>query len=327
MRRPSFLALGIAGFLGLGVVATGVVITEHSTPACSLEDTATSAASLVQVSESEPGAIPTAFFPTPLKSTGTERFTIREGSGEGAADGSTVDFQVSVYLGGNGDYLTGSSYDSSEPIRRIVESEGSDFFGKQLYCAKAGERFIITSEIADVFGPVPQDDTVSNASTVVLIVDVQNTYLPRAEGIRQPPLRGVPTVVTAPDGRHGLSFPQAPAPDNLIVHVTKKGSGPVIQENDRVVVHYTGAVWQTGRVFSSSFDQNLPSTLDVADGSVEGATKGVLSGVYQGLIGQTVGSQVMSVIPPGLGYPEGRNPQDVPEGATLVFVYDILGIE
>jgi len=327
MRRPSLIALGLAGFLGLGVVTTGVVISQHSTPACSLAATPTSAASLVQVDQSEPGAIPTAFFPTPLKSTGIERLTLREGTGEGAVDGSAVDFQVAVYLGGTGDYLTGSSYDASEPIRRIVESDGSDFFGKQLSCAKAGERFILTSEIADVFGPGPEDDTLSNASTVVLIVDVQNTYLPRAEGINQPPLRGAPHVVTAPDGRHGLTFPQAPPPEDLIVHVTKKGSGPVVQENDRVVVHYTGAVWQTGRLFSSSFDLNLPSTLDVADGSVEGATKGVLSGVYQGLIGQTVGSQVMSVIPPGLGYPEGRSPQDVPDGATLVFVYDILGIE
>ena len=46
-----------------------------------------------------------------------------------------------------------------------------------------------------------------------------------------------------------------------------------------------------------------------------------------GLIGQTVGSQVIVVIPPELGYPEGQSPATIPAGSTMVFVVDILGIE
>ena len=54
---------------------------------------------------------------------------------------------------------------------------------------------------------------------------------------------------------------------------------------------------------------------------------GVVPGLAEGLIGQTVGSQVIVVIPPELGYPAGQAPASVPEGSTMVFVVDILGLE
>jgi peptidylprolyl isomerase len=40
-----------------------------------------------------------------------------------------------------------------------------------------------------------------------------------------------------------------------------------------------------------------------------------------------VGSQVIAVIPPEFGYPEGTNPPAIPAGSTLIFVVDILGIK
>jgi len=44
-------------------------------------------------------------------------------------------------------------------------------------------------------------------------------------------------------------------------------------------------------------------------------------------VGQTVGSQVAIVVPPALGYPDGNQPAGVPDGSTLIYVFDILGVQ
>ena len=49
----------------------------------------------------------------------------------------------------------------------------------------------------------------------------------------------------------------------------------------------------------------------------------VIDGWNQGLVGQTVGSQILLVVPPSLGY--GTTAQgSIPANSTLVFVIDIL---
>lgn len=327
MRVPSFLSLGLVGFMVLGVGAAATVIASGQTDNCEIPDTATTAVSLVSVTDDADTPIPDTFFPTPLKTTGTERVTYTEGSGQQALNGSTVDFQVSVFFGATGEFVTSSSYDAAEPVRRIVDFESDDFFSRELRCATSGERLVFTSTVEDVFGPIPEDDIIQNASSIVVVIDVQQAYMPRPMGRASLPERGLPQVVDHPDGFHGVSFPMAPPPTDLKVQTVIQGDGPAVVDGDRVVAHYTGVVWQTQSVFASSFDQGFPVTLTIADGSLEGATTGVISGVYEALVGARVGSRVLAVIPPEFGYPAGNQPAGVPDGATLVYVFDILGIE
>jgi peptidylprolyl isomerase len=327
MRPPSFLSLGIAGFMVLGVAASATVIATSQPDTCEVPVTATTAASLVSIADVTDTPIPDTFFPTPLKTTGIERLSVTEGNGQPALNGSAVDFQVSVFFGATNEFVTSSSYDSAEPVRRVIDSESDDFFSRELQCVTTGERVVFTSTIADVFGPIPEDEIVQNTSTVVLVVDIQQAYLPRPVGRASLPERGLPQVLDHPEGFHGVSFPMAPPPADLAVQTVIQGDGAPVSDGDRVVVQYTGVVWQTQSVFSSSFEQSFPVTLSVADGSLEGATTGVISGVYEALVGSRVGSRVLSVIPPEFGYPAGSQPPGVPEGATLVYVFDILGIE
>jgi hypothetical protein len=327
MPAPSVLSIGLAGFIVLGLGASAVVTASQVTPGCDPPDTATTAASLVSVTDTDETPVPDTFFPTPLKTSGIERVTVTPGIGEQAVDGSVVDFQVAVFFGKTNEFITSSSYDLAEPVRRIVDPESDEFFSRELHCVHTGERLVYTSTVAEVFGPIPEDEEIQNTSTVVLVIDVQQAYIPRPTGRAAAPERGLPQVVDHPDGFHGLSFPMNPPPSGLRVQTVIQGDGDVIGDNDRVVVHYTGAVWQTQNVFSASFDQGFPVTLTISDGSVEGATGGVIAGVWQALLGQRVGSRVLSVIPPELGYPAGSEPPGVPSGATLVYVFDILGIE
>ncbi len=327
MPTSRLLTIGLAGFVVLGVAASAVVISTNQPETCELPSTPTTAASLVTVVDRDDTPVPDAQFPTPLKTTGIERVTTLPGTGDPAVNGSTVDFQVAVFFGLTNEFVTSSSFDDIEPVRRVIDTSSEDFFSSQLACATTGERVVFTSTVEDVFGAIPEDDTIQNASTVVVVIDVAQTYMARPTGSASLPERGLPQVVDHPRGFHGLSFPMSPAPDNLRIQTVITGSGQTVSSGDRVVVQYTGVVWQTQTVFASSFDQAFPVTLDLVDGSVEGATGGAISGVYRALVDQRVGSRVLAVIPPEFGYPAGSQPPGVPEGGTLVYVFDIIGTE
>lgn len=304
-----------------------MVTLSQESSACDVEPTVTTAASLVSVGDTIGETGPDVFFPTPLKTTGTERLTIREGSGLPSADGSAVDFHVVVMFGPTGELIDSSWPDAEVPARRVVDAEATDFFSRNLGCVTPGERIVFTSEVQDIFGPIQESDIVKNTSTVVLVVDIERTFLAGPDGSSALPERGLPQVVDHPDGFHGVSFPMSPPPSSLAVQTVIEGMGEPLTDGDRVVAHYTGVVWETQSVFSSSLNQDFPVTLSVVDASAAGATTGVIRGVYDALLGQRVGSRVLAVIPPELGYPEGAGPQGVPDGATLVYVFDILGVE
>lgn len=327
MPRISALSVGIIAMLVLGGGAATISVASTLEPSCDTFGAPGKATALVDVADGESGQPPVVDFPQPLVTAGTERITAREGTGDPAGEGSAVDFQAAAYLGSGGQFLTATSFVDGETIRRVVSSENTDFFGQALACVKTGERLVLTDTIEAVFGPIPEDDIVQNDSTAVIVIDVAQVYPASAEGVRQGLRNGVPKVVQHPDGRHGVSIPMGAPPEELVVHTTIRGEGPVVSDGDRVVAHYTGVVWETKQTFSSSFDQEAPLSLDLLDGSVEGATAGVISGIYEGLVGQTIGSQVVLVVPPSSGYPEGGQPNGVPDGSTLVYVFDILGVE
>jgi peptidylprolyl isomerase len=282
------------------------------------------ASELVTAESSGQNAV-VASFPTPLKTTGIEMSVIREGEGEPARARGFVDFDVSMFLGADGSFVIGSEYDPANPVRRPVEPGSDVFFADVLQCALPGSQLVVTATAEEVFGPIQEDATLQNASTLVLIVDVHGTYLPKADGAPRLPQSGLPTIVQTADGVHGLSFPTSPAPRELRVSVLRQGDGEAIARGDYVTAHLTGAVWETRQIFITSFEGVLP-LLFVADNFLESSTgEGVAPGLADALIGRTVGSQILVSIPPELGYPPGLQPPGVSDGQTTVYVLDILG--
>jgi hypothetical protein len=327
MTRFSPLAAGITIFSLLGVGALAYSVIDSRPEPCAPVAQAGKASTLVSAASAEEGMPTSLTFPTPLITKGTEISVLEAGEGYRAGEGAAVDFQVAAYLGSSGQLLTASSYFADQPVRRLVSTDVPDYFSQVLACAAAGDRIIITDTVETVFGPIPEDELVQNDSTAVLVVDVQNVYPPRADGSRQPLVDNAPMIVQTPSGRHGVTVPMGVAPDDLVVYTVKRGSGVALSEGDQVVVHFTGVVWETKQTFASSFDQGLPVTLSLVDGSAEGASGGIPTGVFTGLIGQTVGSQVAIVVPPSLGYPDGQQPAGVADGSTLIYVFDILGVQ
>jgi peptidylprolyl isomerase len=279
----------------------------------------------VEVTNSEEST-PQASFPTPLKTTGRELSVVQAGEGEPARATGFVDFDLNIFLGATGEYVTGSDYQPGNPVRRVIDSSSEDFFSGLLECQQPGSQVVVTTTVEDVFGPVEGDAVITNESTIVLVVDVHQTYPNKADGSSRLPQSGMPTVVQTDEGVHGLSFPNAPIPTELRVSVLKQGDGVAIKEGDFVTTHFTAAVWNTREIFNTSFEQGIPLSLVARDSFTSGEGVGVIPGLAQALIGQTVGSQVLVSIPPSLGYPAGQAPAGVPDGSTLVYVFDILGI-
>lgn len=315
------IAAAVVTVVGAGVFA-GVAST-FPTP-CDVGLEPGKASALVTPSLSGEGVVQ-ASFPTPLKTTGRELTITQEGTGEPVRAQGFVDFDLSLFLGADGEYLTGSAYEPGNPVRRIVEPGSDDFFSDVLECARAGSQFVFTTTVDDVFGTIDESPQLQNASTVVIVVDVHQTYPHKATGTARLPQSGLPTVVQTSEGVHGVSFPTAPIPTELRISVLKQGDGPAIAEGDFVTAHFTGLVWNTRQVFSTSFERGIPLSLVARDITTSPTGEGVIPGVAQALIGQAVGSQILVSVPPSLGYPAGTAPAGVADGHTVVYIFDILG--
>jgi FKBP-type peptidyl-prolyl cis-trans isomerase FkpA len=96
----------------------------------------------------------------------------------------------------------------------------------------------------------------------------------------------------------------------------KEGTGPKPKIDDRVTVHYTGTLLD-GTKFDSSLDRGQPAEFPL---------KGVIPGWTYGVQQMTVGSKYMFWIPSELAYRNQGRPPTIPEGSTLVFEIELLGI-
>lgn len=128
-----------------------------------------------------------------------------------------------------------------------------------------------------------------------------------------------------PDITAGTAFGQKPTiakgtgtpSKQLAVKTLIAGDGPAIAGGDYVEVNYLGQIWDTAKVFDTSFGRG-PYTTVIGQGKV-------IPGWDQGLLGEKVKSRIELAIPPSLGYGDSGNAQAGITGTdTLVFVVDIL---
>jgi peptidylprolyl isomerase len=265
------------------------------------------------------GAEPTVEFTAPLEPKTTERTVAIKGKDTkyaGVNDEVKLDF--ALYDGTTGKRLTATGYTKGEEVELPVNEKILHVgFTKTLACATAGSRIVGVIPAADGFGADGSTDLgIAAGESIVFVADVVAVTTGVATGKDQPKVEGMPTVKLAKDGTPTVTVPDADPPADLKIAVLKKGDGKVVADGDTVKLQYQGLIWNTGKVFDQSWDQK---------GAVSFTTGGVVAGFGQALVGQSVGSQVLVVIPPALGYGTGGNPDAGITGTdTLVFVIDIL---
>ncbi|MGV3758625.1 MAG: FKBP-type peptidyl-prolyl cis-trans isomerase [Actinomycetota bacterium] len=272
----------------------------------------------VEAEPGEEGAAPTLVFDQPFAVSTTVRRVLEPGSGDAAADGSTVVFDF-VFVNGRDGAEVSSSY-GIEPA--TVTVDGNLLAGVRigLTGAQAGEQALVAIAPADGFAGQGDDEEtgVREDDTLLLFIDVQEvrTPLQRAEGEPVEPVDGLPAVELDEDGKPTITVPDGEPPTELVAQPLIEGEGAVVEAGQQLTVHYTGVLWDGGEQFDSSWDRGSPATFPIGTG-------GVIDGWDEGLVGRTIGSQVLLVIPPDKGYGDAGQ-GSIPGGATLVFVVDIL---
>ena len=174
------------------------------------------------------------------------------------------------------------------------------------------------------------DSTDSSSSDSTSSTNVNSHYLwvftimsatqpaTRAQGTEVTNLpSGLPTVTRdASTGQPSIDVSTySGSTTSLVSQTLIQGTGATVQQGDTLDVMYSG--WLTdGTQFDSNWSSGASTQLTMSEDSV-------IKGFMQGLVGQKVGSQVLLIIPPDLGY--GSTAQgSIPANSTLIFVVDIL---
>lgn len=253
------------------------------------------------------GKKPTLTVPKDFTVTGAVARVETPGTGTEIKDGEMLSIDSIAVQGSDGTAL-GDTYSGSPQSMYFSESSIVPQLAAALKGQKVGARIVYAA---------PSQDAEGKAVTYVYSLDVESakTIPLRAEGTAVTPKAGLPTVkLNSSTGEPSITIPKGyKASKSLVSQTLIKGKGAKVKATDSVTVQYSG--WLTnGTAFDSSWKNGAPATFSLSQ---------VVKGWGQGLAGQTVGSQVLLVIPPSLGY-GAQASGSIPANSTLIFVVDIL---
>ncbi|WP_309095032.1 FKBP-type peptidyl-prolyl cis-trans isomerase [Streptomyces sp.] len=278
--------------------------------------------------------------PLPAVTAGTkfdEKPTVAKGSGEPSKDlavktliaggGKTVaenDFVVANYLGQvwNTAKVFDNSYDRKARLAiQLTQGQIIDGWRYALAGKKAGSR--VEMAVPPTWGYGTQGNAqagIKGTDTLVFVVDIQDAFnaTSSAKGKEVPQQNAdLPKVGTNTDGKApSIEVPDKAAPKKLVAEYVLEGDGEEVAAENSVLVQYKGVLWDGGKEFDSSYANKQLVSFSLQQ---------VVKGWAQGLTGKKVGSRVLIVVPPELGY--GDNPPQgsgIKKDSTLVFSVDIL---
>ena len=266
--------------------------------------------SLDQVEVSgEPGEKPTLSFDPAYQGEGNAFLVISEGDGATIEAGQRVLVDYVVGSGADGTEL-GTTYGAEPEAFDLDDQTLQPVVAEALVGQKVGVRVLLGFDATQTSG---------QWNLALFEVTGALTIPTSAEGTPVEPDPSLPAV-TVEGGVPTIATPQGDPPTELEVQPLIEGTGPPLEEGQSATVQYVGAIWATGAVFDSSWERGAPADFTVAQGSL-------IEGFVTGLVGQPVGSRVMIVIPPDLGYgAEGNADAGISGNDTLVFVVDILAV-
>jgi len=215
-----------------------------------------------------------------------------------------VMLDLSMYSGDTGEKVYASQYsgETGNLSNISIWAQQIPGLGSVLQCATGGSRVVASIAPEDAGDALAQLGLAADDNLVV-VVDVEQTFLPRAQGALQfNDARGMPTVVRAPDGAPGVIIPGSAAPSKQVVQTLIEGDGEKLSESSTPILNVTAVGWDDKNVINTTWGAN-PS-LDLSSTAPD---------VAKALIGKPVGSQVLVVTPAADG------------ASATVYVVDILG--
>ena len=258
----------------------------------------------------KPGSKPDISFKTPFKVENQTHQVIQEGNGEVIRDGDRVCTR-SLALDAKTGKVINSTWDKSSPECSIVISRKSI---PAYYDTFKGLK--VNSTVAVGIDESGSGNSQATDSYIMALTFVSRSKnLTRAQGQKVTDLPSdLPRISLDDKGKPSLDLNGYKPKAGLVVQPLIKGRGAKVGEHQSVSANYTGWLASDGKQFDSSWDRGQASDFSLDQ---------VVKGWQQGLAGQTVGSQVLLVIPPELGYGSQKQ-QSIPANSTLIFVVDIL---
>ena len=326
VSRHSTARTGVLVTAGLGAalaLAGCTPAAPTADPDCDVAPSGSASSSITVTGDFEKE--PTVDFAIPLKTPkATERSVVIAGDGDTVAEGDTVNVMFSIYSGATSDDITGADWTTGETTEFPLDGSLLPGLQSTMLCSTVGSRVVGVIPPVDAFGDtgsadlgIGADDSLVFVVDIVSVKEAADPALPKADGVDQAPVEGMPTVELADDGRPTVTIPDTAPPTEFQLAVLKKGDGAEVADGDDVTVHYEGLNWVTKEIFDESWSRGTPANFNTGQ---------VIEGFTKALVGQTVGSQVIVVIPPAMGYGEAGSSDNALAGQTLVFVVDILGI-
>jgi len=265
----------------------------------------------------EVGTQPEVSFPVPLSGAGIETAVIIEGDGGEVLGGQQVLLHFMGFNAATGDTLQASDFTSEEYTPQDLKPGLVPDFCGALTGVNVGSRVAVLLDAENAHDDLGIESLgISATDGVIFVFDIVDAYLPKANGDSETAKAGLPTVIRAPNGQPGIQIPSTDAPDEFLSAVLIEGGGELVEIGDNVVLHYSGWTW-AGEQFDSSWERESPATFPLT-------VDGLIEGFVMALDQVSVGSQVIAVIPPALGYGDSEQ-GSIPAGSTLIFVIDVLG--
>lgn len=266
------------------------------------------------------GEAPEVNFDTPLEADQTVRRVLSEGDGEPAAYDTDFGVEMVALDAETGDELQGFDM-GMMPLVPMSEMNTPEAMGAAFLDVPLGSRVVGVLDLsADI--PEGQEDAEGVYSTVVFVADL---HAPGELELDNPPPDDLPQVTLSNMGEAPeVDVPDVDPPSDLTELVLVEGDGEEVASGDMLQLSYRGVLWADGEEFDSSYATGAPTELPVSVDPTTGAQ--MVEGWSEGLTGQKVGSTVLLVVPPELGYGEdGNEPAGISGDDTLIFVVEIFG--
>jgi peptidylprolyl isomerase len=215
-----------------------------------------------------------------------------------------------------------NSYDRKTPlVIQLAQNSIIDSWRYALAGKKVGSRVLFATPPTWGYGSTGNSQAgIKGTDTLVFVVDIQGTFNAKSSADGKTVAQDnidLPKVGTNTDGKApSIDVPKSDAPTKLVANYVLEGDGEEVGAEDSVLVQYKGVLWDTGKEFDSTYSRKALTSFSLQQ---------VVKGWSQGLTGKKVGSRVLIVIPPSLGY--GDSPPSgsgIEKDSTLVFSVDIL---
>ncbi|MCL1898258.1 MAG: FKBP-type peptidyl-prolyl cis-trans isomerase, partial [Micrococcales bacterium] len=204
-------------------------------------------------------------FIAPLEIRSNEWGSIGLGTGAVIEPGQKVVFDALVYDAQTGEQVANSYNDGQAMAVQLAgegQAAGADPFYEPLVGQKIGACVLVA--IAGVSSGSDQPDQ-PGLLVAVTVIDATNV-LERATGesVAQTE-EDLPHVSLETDGRPVIEIPSSVSPPTkLEVRDLIIGSGPAVNKDQTLTVHYTGWLWSDGSAFDSSWENSQPATFPLS---------------------------------------------------------------